>query len=225
MIHGALPKPPRFLTVEEVLSLHEAAIDEHGGSHGVRDAALLDSAVAMPKQGFAGAFAHPIPFGMAAAYAFHIGKNHPFVDGNKRTAFIAAAVFLRINGWDLLADDNDAAEQFLAVATGVQTKEGLGEWLAAHAKARSSLELRDFFSELSYQTLASTIGAVAAGPPNERVATRMEAARAIPAIHAANIGAVAAEAAGDLQAAIILRQHAIFMTALVRLAEDRGYEW
>lgn len=225
MIRGVLPKPPRFLTRAEALSLHETAIDEHGGSYGVRDAGLLESAIAMPQQGFAGEFAHEVPFSMAAAYLFHICKNHPFIDGNKRTALVAAVTFLWMNGWSLVAAEPDAVQCVLDVATDALSKEGLAAWLEQHAKARPTLELRDFARELGYKTLASTFAGIAVGTPEERYATITEASRAIPAINEANIGALHAEEHGNTQAANILRQHAMLLTALFRVAEDAGYEW
>jgi death-on-curing protein len=89
---------PLFLHVEDVLLIHEEQLAEYGGSAGVRDAALLDSAVAMPRATVGGNFAHEDLFAMAAAYAFHVAQNQPFVDGNKRTGLLAAGVFLDLNG-------------------------------------------------------------------------------------------------------------------------------
>ncbi len=82
----------RFLTVDEVLELHDLQIQRYGGSSGVRDKGLLESAVAMPQASFGGKYMHEGLFQMAAAYAFHIAENQPFIDGNKRTA-LAAALF------------------------------------------------------------------------------------------------------------------------------------
>src|SRR5205807_4774635 len=79
-------KQPRFLVLEEVLRIHAHQIEQYGGSFGVRDAGLLLSAVAAPQASFAGGFLHGTPFEMAAAYLFHLARNHPFLDGNKRTA-------------------------------------------------------------------------------------------------------------------------------------------
>ncbi len=87
-----------FLTVEDVLEIHLDQIQRYGGDAGVRDMGLLDSAVAMPKATFGGDFLHADIFEMAAAYVFHIAKNHPFVDGNKRTSAVAACMFLELNG-------------------------------------------------------------------------------------------------------------------------------
>jgi len=90
---------PLFLSLDEVLSLHIDQLRLFGGSAGIRDQGALESAVAMPAATFAGAFLHPDIFQMAAAYAFHIAENQPFIDGNKRTGLNAALVFLDINGW------------------------------------------------------------------------------------------------------------------------------
>lgn len=225
MIRGFLPGEPRFLSTDEVLTLHEAGIDAFGGSHGIRDAALLDAALAMPRQGFGGEYVHEFPFGMAAAYLFHLCANHPFVDGNKRVALAACIVFLRMNGWNLAASEDAAYATVLDVAQSSTSKEEAADWLLRNVRARISLELRDFFQRLDYTTLEAVFGAIAAGETQERVATILEAGYAIPAISQANIGAVAAEEGGDAASAQVLRQHAMLLTAMYRIAEDMGYEW
>jgi death-on-curing protein len=90
---------PLFLSLDEVLNLHFDQLRLFGGSDGIRDRGALESAVAMPAATFGSAFLHEDVFHMAAAYAFHIAENQPFVDGNKRTGLNAALVFLDINGW------------------------------------------------------------------------------------------------------------------------------
>lgn len=92
-------REPEFLDVEEVIALHGRQLEEFGGSSGIRDRGLLESAVAMPAATFGGAFVHEDLFAMAAAYAFHIAENQPFVDGNKRAGLYAALAFLRMNGY------------------------------------------------------------------------------------------------------------------------------
>ncbi len=87
-----------FLTLVEVLEIHADQIQRYGGSGGIRDITLLSSAIAMPYSSFSGEFLHEDIFEMAAAYAYHISQNHPFIDGNKRTALAAALVFLTVNG-------------------------------------------------------------------------------------------------------------------------------
>ena len=89
---------PRFLSLEDVEALHQRTLEIHGGISGLRDLGLLSSAVSMPRQMFAGAYLHDGVPAMAAAYLFHLCKNHAFLDGNKRVAALAALAFLRVNG-------------------------------------------------------------------------------------------------------------------------------
>jgi len=98
----------RFLTVAEVLLIHQDQISRYGGSLGLRDASLLSSAVAMPEAQFSGEYLHEDIFDMAAAYLFHLCQNHAFVDGNKRVSLAACLVFLDLNG--VFLEDN--AENF-----------------------------------------------------------------------------------------------------------------
>jgi death-on-curing protein len=95
---------PMYLTVEQVVALHQRQLDRFGGGAGLRDRGLLESAVAQPQAAFGGAFAHDGLFAMAAAYLFHIVSNHPFVDGNKRAGLLAATTFLHLNGIRVLQD-------------------------------------------------------------------------------------------------------------------------
>ena len=101
---------PRFLSSEEVLTLHATAIAMYGGAHGVLGDGKLDASLAVARQGFDGQYAHEFPFGMAAAYGFHLAMNHPFRDGNKRAAFAAMVAFLHMNGWSFEIRDEDAAQ-------------------------------------------------------------------------------------------------------------------
>ncbi|MBW6469330.1 MAG: type II toxin-antitoxin system death-on-curing family toxin [Anaerosomatales bacterium] len=118
-----------FLDVGQVLTIHTVQVRRHGGSAGVRDPGMLESAVEMPRAGFGDQYLHEDLFEMAAAYAFHIVMNHPFVDGNKRTGFHAAAVFLDLNGWRLDLDDDTAYDLVIGVCEGTVTKKGLAEAL------------------------------------------------------------------------------------------------
>jgi death-on-curing protein len=93
---------PEFLDVDDVLDRHAAQLEAFGGLDGVRDRSALESAVAQPRATFGGQFLHEGLFAMAAAYLYHIVKNHPFVDGNKRTGLDAATTFLDLNGFALL---------------------------------------------------------------------------------------------------------------------------
>ena len=120
---------PFFLTVEDVEDIHAESLNRFGGSHGVRDRGLLESAVAMPQAGFGGEYLHPTLHDMAAAYAFHIAENQPFVDGNKRAALGAALVFLRLNGTDIDDPDEHLFKAMIDIATGALDKDGLAHLL------------------------------------------------------------------------------------------------
>jgi death-on-curing protein len=109
---------PIFLSLAEVLEIHQDQVKRYGGASGIRDMELLKSALGMPKATYGGQFLHTNIFGMAAAYLFHIVKNHPFNDGNKRAGAVVALVFLTLNGFDLDAPEDDFAEMVLAVARG-----------------------------------------------------------------------------------------------------------
>ena len=122
-------KDPLFLTLAEVLRFHEYQIQRFGGEQGIRDTGLLESAIAQPRASFAGQWLHPTLYAMAAAYAFHICKNHPFLDGNKRTAMVAALVFLEINGISLLDPKEKLPEAVERIAVGQLDKEGFEKLL------------------------------------------------------------------------------------------------
>jgi death on curing protein len=111
-----------FLGINEILEIHRDQTRRYGGLQGVRDLRLLVSAIAMPRATFGGTYLHRDLFEMAAAYLFHIVKNHPFYDGNKRTGAVAAMVFMSLNGHDLKADQ-DAFERLVrSVAEGTTDK-------------------------------------------------------------------------------------------------------
>ncbi len=225
MIRGVLSKSPRFITIDEAETLHLTSIKQYGGLAGIRDQGLLESALAMPRQGLGGEFNHEYPFEMAAAYMFHICRNHPFVDGNKRTSLACCVVFLRMNGWTLTASEDDIADRVVSVAEGKLDKGELAAWIERNVQARPSIELRDFFQRVDYGTLASMFGSIAAGPIHERAATIHEAGKAVRIIEQANLGALSADHSGDTESAQILRHHAMLLTALVRVAEELGYDW
>jgi death-on-curing protein len=124
-----------FLTLEEVVAIHRDQIDRYGGSMGVRDWGLLQSAAAMPAAAFGGQYVHTDVHEMAAAYLFHIVQNHPFIDGNKRVGAVAADVFLALNDWQLFAVQNDYAELVLSVARGEASKSAAAEFFRAHSRA------------------------------------------------------------------------------------------
>jgi len=121
-----------FLSVDDVLLIHADTIENDGGSHGLRDHGLLDAAVAMPRQRFGGAFLHEDIAAMAAAYLFHIAQNHPFVDGNKRAAVMAALAFLRLNNVTRLPPPQELEAITRRVAAGEVRKEELTKWLRSH---------------------------------------------------------------------------------------------
>ena len=116
---------PKFLSLDEVLELHADQISSFGGTPGVRDEGLLESALAQPQATFGGQFLHPTISEQAAAYLYHIAMNHPFIDGNKRTAFAVMDTFLRLNGCALNLKDDRAYDLVMRVAGGTMTKEEL----------------------------------------------------------------------------------------------------
>ena len=116
---------PKFLSLDEVLELHADQISSFGGSPGVRDEGLLESALAQPQATFGGQFLHPTISEQAAAYLYHIAMNHPFIDGNKRTAFAVMDTFLRLNGCALNLTDDEVYDLVMRVARGTMTKEEL----------------------------------------------------------------------------------------------------
>lgn len=226
MIHGALSRPLRFLSDAEIRVLHATLIDQFGGSHGLRDEGLLASAAGMPRQAFGGDFAHSVPFGMAAAYAFHLCNNHPFIDGNKRIGFAAAVTFLRLNAWTLDVSESNAVRQMLSVAEGSCNKRQLENWLAQHSRPRPTLELRDFFVRCSLaDSFRVAASAHASGSNSEAEQTVSEAALAIPMIRELEQLAEHWKREGNQQAAASCTYAAILLTSFYRIAEDMGYEW
>lgn len=126
----------RFLSKRFVVAYHGRLIDLFGGAHGIRDEGLLDFALAQPEATFDGEMLHKDTWEMAAAYGFHLCRNHPFIDGNKRIAAVAMGTFLAINGE---ANEFDEVELYLtvtAVAEGRMDKGELAAWLRTHATTR-----------------------------------------------------------------------------------------
>jgi len=120
----------RWLSKDAALTYHEEQIHEHGGALGVRDEGLLESALARPEN--LAAYGEPDAAALAAAYAFGVARNHPFVDGNKRTAAVLMETFLLINGFELTADDASLVVTILALAAGEITEPTLAQWLREH---------------------------------------------------------------------------------------------
>lgn len=119
----------RFLTLAEVLLIYSNQIENYGGAFGIKDHGLLSSALALPESQFNGEYLHSSIFDMAAAYAFHICQNHPFIDGNKRTALATALVFLDINGIELDDPEELLYEGMMSVARGDWKKEQIKKLL------------------------------------------------------------------------------------------------
>jgi len=127
---------PEFLTLDEVLGIHADQIRRYGGAAGIRDLGLLRSALAMPQTTFDDEFLHGTLFEMAAAYLFHLARNHPFVDGNKRTALMCALVFLGLNGLRLGADPDAVYRLVDGVASGNVGKAEAAVFLREHGTPR-----------------------------------------------------------------------------------------
>ena len=117
---------------EVVDMLHEQLLAQFGGGAGVRDGGLLDSALDRPQNLFA--YGKPTLFDLAASYAFGLVKNHPFIDGNKRVAFVVAVTFLELNGRCFIADEVDATVRTLALAAGAMSEADFAAWLKANSR-------------------------------------------------------------------------------------------
>lgn len=120
-------KEPVWVLREVVLRMHEQSLAQFGGATGIRDEGLLDSALGKPQNLFCNG--KPSVFDLAASYAFGLVKNHPFADGNKRAGFVAAVVFLELNGHRFHATEVDAALQTLALAAGEMSEKAYAKWL------------------------------------------------------------------------------------------------
>ena len=121
-----------WLSRELILAIHDKQLAEHGGSIGLRDAGLLDSALARPVN--RGAYDEPDLAELAAVYALAIAQNHPFIDGNKRTAYVAMELFLRLNGFRFTAGDAEAVVMFLAMAAGELPDAEFIAWVRMYAQ-------------------------------------------------------------------------------------------
>ena len=123
---------PRWVSREAVLALHDRSIAHHGGAPGLKDMGLLESALARPANHLHYEGVDEICV-LAAIYLIAIASNHPFIDGNKRAAFLAMGLFLRLNGRRLIAEQADAARAVLAVAAGEREIEPIAEWIRARS--------------------------------------------------------------------------------------------
>ncbi len=118
------------MALEVALAAHHEQLVEHGGGEGTRDAGLLESAMAKPQQ--LDAYGEPDAAALAASYAYGLARNHPFVDGKKRTAAVISETFLTLNGWELNASDAELVVAFLALAAGELSEEELSDWFRQH---------------------------------------------------------------------------------------------
>jgi death-on-curing protein len=125
-------KEPIWIRDEVVVAIHRRQLAEHGGLEGIRDEGLLQSALYRPKNLLAYSESPPDMASLAAAYAYGIVKNHPFVDGNKRTAYVVMRTFLKLNGYDIQASSEEKYQIWLALATGKLSEEELAEWIREH---------------------------------------------------------------------------------------------
>ena len=125
-------KEPRWVLRETVLALHEQLLAEFGGRHGIRDEGRFDSALVWPRQKFA--YDKRDLAALAAAYAFGLVRNHPFIDGNKRIGFSVAVLFLELNGFEFTATEVDAVLQTLALAAGALDEKGYADWLRKNSR-------------------------------------------------------------------------------------------
>ncbi|MFZ1501069.1 MAG: type II toxin-antitoxin system death-on-curing family toxin [Giesbergeria sp.] len=124
----------RWVSQQALVLLHDESLAEHGGSPGLRDAGLLESALARPKN--LAAYESPDHAALAASYGVGLAKNHAFVDGNKRAAFLAVGLFLYLNSFRLTASQAQATLTMLAVASGELSEAAFAAWLREHAKAK-----------------------------------------------------------------------------------------
>jgi death-on-curing protein len=124
----------RWIRLHEAEAMHAEQIAEHGGLDGIRDRGLFESAMARPEN--LAAYGDPGVCDLAAAYAFGLARNHPFADGNKRTAFVVSITFMLLNGRDLTATEVEIVETFLKLAAGEMPENELADWLRTKSKAR-----------------------------------------------------------------------------------------
>ena len=129
----------RWVSKQALLLLHDESLAEHGGGAGIRDEGLLDSALARPLNvvSYADPLTPPDAATLAASYGVGLAKNHPFVDGNKRAAFLAVGLYLYLNGYRLQSTQGEATLTMLAVAAGDISEEAFAAWLRAHAVPKS----------------------------------------------------------------------------------------
>ncbi|MEI6517862.1 MAG: type II toxin-antitoxin system death-on-curing family toxin [bacterium] len=130
------PKEPTWVRLDAVLAIHRRQLSEHSGLDGIRDQGMLESALGRPTNKYSYESPKPSLAQLAAAYAFGIAKNHPFIDGNKRTAFVVCELFLRLNKQGLEASAEAKYIIFLSLADGTLSEEALAQWIAEHLISR-----------------------------------------------------------------------------------------
>lgn len=126
-----------FLSVDDILRIHQDQVTRYGGSTSIPDLNLLLSATAMPQATFSGAYLHQDLFEMAAAYLFHLVQDHPFIDGNKRTGLVAALMFLTLNGVEIAANNRTLVDFVFRVAQGQEDKSSIAHFFRQHQKHAS----------------------------------------------------------------------------------------
>ena len=130
------PKEPTWVRLDVVLAIHRRQLSEHSGLDGIRDQGMLESALGRPTNKYSYESPKPSLAQLAAAYAFGIANNHPFIDGNKRTAFVVCELFLRLNKQGLEASAEEKYIIFLSLADGTLSEEALAQWIAEHLISR-----------------------------------------------------------------------------------------
>jgi death-on-curing protein len=217
---------PRFLSVDDVLMLHAIAIEDQGGDSTLRDRSSLESAVAMPEQQFGGRYLHEDIPAMAAAYAFHICMNHPFLDGNKRAATASMIAFLSDNGWKFDATADEAEPAILQLAAGSLDKPKFTDWARTHMHEKPKTELRDFFRTLDAARLQSFLrGWDQASGSEEFVASIAEARVFCPLVSMLEQQILDASRTGNKEVVVSSGVQLMLLVSLYRIAEDMGYEW
>lgn len=131
---------PIWISEGLALAIHERQLAEHGGGTGIRDKGMLESAMARPRQLYAYGGPNTANPDLAAAYAFGLARNHPFVDGNKRTAYVVCRTFLILNGWDIVGPAEDRYAAFLAMSAGEVDNDAFTDWLRNHARPQQVSE-------------------------------------------------------------------------------------
>ena len=123
-----------YLNINQVLAIHSEVIEQAGGSRGIRDIGLVDSAVARPQATFGGKDLYPDIFSKAACLGHSLIRNHPFVDGNKRTGYMSIRLFLNINGYDIKAPENEKYKFVIEITEKKRDERSIAEWLKKHSQ-------------------------------------------------------------------------------------------